>query len=135
MFHVFLNSNVISVTSKATVNNLSVLSKERYSKKILTNDSIAVQAVRHGDLYYAYPRIKRTAIAWVSDFVKWHFKLVHLNKSDLKIFKSKNMVRNIIFNDDESLKDCKIPKSKVNKFPKEFPRNFLMHKNLSFMRY
>lgn len=65
-------------TSKATVNNLSVLSKKRYSKKIETNDFIAVQAVQHGDLYYAYIRNKRTAIAWISDFVKWHFKLGHL---------------------------------------------------------
>lgn len=65
-------------TSKATVNNLLVLSKERYSKTLETNDSIAVQAVRYCDLYDAYIRNKRTAIAWVSDFVKWHFKLGHL---------------------------------------------------------
>lgn len=45
------------------------------------------------------------------------------------------MVRNIIFNGDESLENCKIPKLKVNKFPKEFLIIFLKNQNLRVMNY
>lgn len=74
-------------TSKATANNRSVLFKERFAKIIEPNGSILVQAVRRGDLYYVYPSIERASIAQVSDFVKWHLKLGHLNESDLKRLK------------------------------------------------
>lgn len=45
---------------------------EEYPKIIGHNDSIFVQTVYQGDLYYVYRSIERAAIAQVSDSVKWH---------------------------------------------------------------
>lgn len=97
-----------------------VLIKELYAKIIEPNGSIQVRAVRQEDLYYIHPSVERASIAQGNDFVKWHLKLGYLNESDLKKPKSEKMVRNLNFNVDESLKDCKIciqGKQTVRPFP------------------
>lgn len=107
-----------------------MLFKELYAKIIEPNGSIKVCAVRQGDLYYIHLSVERASIAQVNDFVKWHLKLGYLNESDLKKPKSEKMVKNLNFNVDESLKDCKIfiqGKQTVRPFPSEsnFQSNYL----------
>lgn len=51
--------------------------KGQYAKIFQPNNSIAVGAVRQGDVYYLYQSIERTATTLVGDFVKWHFELGH----------------------------------------------------------